>query len=548
MISHGINEEGLQKAKCQDLSETDEVKRGVLIEICWLENLLAMCAGCKANVAMGNHQGNKNSSPPNNWEFESARQRGRGLSCFNLQHKLHISPRALKTSSRGRRLKRLLMMNVEKRVQSTAEQRFDTATEQLSETIKEENKHHCSPTLDFTSGFKATCTSLVLSSGSHSPESQTSNPNFCGPDGDGGNSEMDGDLSSELSEYDNELYSGNWIVEDCIENFQGKIIPQSNLIIGSTEAGLPIKHANAKESSGVLQSATSSVRTKEGQLEGVIQQNSNINSDQLRDYLVPPKHTSTSGGLKDKDSKLPMSQTQNTELRQEEVLSMEKLHLLGRDLNQSLQKALKAVQLFADPDEDWKAIRVPKTEKMNLGTVWMQDPDEFMLVCQNSPLNRVQIKSERKAALFSSFPSSSNSLGSISPLGSPCSLSLSDPVLQQCIFPLPKEEKEEGSRMQLIQRQCSDVDNSSIIGSVSAPDEPSISWTTPTLPTMLISLRTGGHITPFSHAVYVDCDIMAGVDPKNSNFLYLLMFWYSLLRLNTKTLAKHTHTHTHTEC
>ncbi|XP_066533933.1 formin [Hoplias malabaricus] len=174
-----------------------------------------MRADCKASVAMGNHQCNKNSSLPNNWEFESAHQTRKGLSfSSSLKKTLHICPQALRTSFKRRRSKRSWLMNthgVEKRPGSTAEQRFNAEllSKGVSETTEGGHEQHCFQILDYTSGLE---THLVIYSKSYSTEDQKTDLTLSGT-GTGiaectGNAEMDGDQSSELSEYDNELYTG----------------------------------------------------------------------------------------------------------------------------------------------------------------------------------------------------------------------------------------------------------------------------------------------------------------------------------------------------
>ncbi|KAL6486431.1 hypothetical protein MHYP_G00058230 [Metynnis hypsauchen] len=483
------------RSQAKDLSETEKVKKGVLTEIHLLEDFLALCAACIASVAMGNHQGNKNSSLLNNLEFESACQRGNGLSCSaSPQSTFHISPRALRTSFKGRKSRRLTIMNtlnVEKRLQSITEQRFDT-TELLprsaSDTIKEGNEQYSSQILDFASGFK---TSLVLSSRTHSTEGQTSNLTFSETTEYTRNSEM----ANDLSDYDDELYVGNWSIEDRFESLQGEIDPQCNLAIGLKELALPMKDVMVKESLWDHQSTPLKVRMKVGQLEGIIECNSIIPLDQLRGCLDSPEQTSTASGLIHTDDKLPISEIKD--INQEEFLPMEKLQFLGEDMDQSLQRALKAGAHFAHYGEDCEGIRGPQMEQMSL--VWTRDPEtvnqEPIYIFQMTPVMSTQSKPERKTtsscSAFIYLLSSSNGLGSTPPLGSCCSSDHSIPMLQHHVLPLHKEERGEGNKTQLIAEKSPGVDGSSFSGSVSFLDSLNNNQTSQTFTTMLVSITAG---------------------------------------------------------
>ncbi|XP_017537645.1 uncharacterized protein LOC108410857 [Pygocentrus nattereri] len=454
----GLKRRGPRR-QAKDLSETEKVKKGVLTEIHLLEDLLALCAACIANVAMGNHQGNKNSSLLNNLEFESACQRGNGLSCSaSPQHTLHISSRALRTSFKGRRSRRLRIMNVEKRLQSIIEQidRTELLPRSASETIKEGNEQYGSQILDFASGFK---TSLVLSSRTHSTEGQTSNLTFSETTEYPRNSEMANDLSD-----CDELYVGNWSIEDHFESSQGEIDPQSNLAVGLKELALPMKDVRVKESLWDHQSTPSKVRMKVGQLEGIIKRISIITLDQLRGCLDSPEQTSTASGLVHTDDKLPMSEIRDN--NQEEFLPMEKF--LGKDMDQSLQRALEAGARFAHYGEDCVGIRGPQMKQMS--SVWTQDPEtvnqEPIYIFQMNPVMPTKSKPERKTtcscSAFIYLLSSSNDLGSTSPLGPRCSSDHSIPM-----------------------------DGSSFSGSVSFLDSLNNNQTSQTFTTMLISLTAG---------------------------------------------------------
>ncbi|KAL1253744.1 hypothetical protein QQF64_015973, partial [Cirrhinus molitorella] len=170
LISSGMKEVGPLMNEHKSLDKTNDVKNKVLSE-----DRFDPRVNCKAKAVMGNQQGCNNS------DLESDLCSGEDLCCTsNLENKLIISPKSRKKASRGQKQKKLWTMrslDVERRM-DVSKQRLNSTTEQLSQKALKDEKGQCEH---------------------ESPRTQTELKHNTGKD----SRNIEEDLSSELSEYDN---------------------------------------------------------------------------------------------------------------------------------------------------------------------------------------------------------------------------------------------------------------------------------------------------------------------------------------------------------
>lgn len=263
---------------------------------------------------MGNQQKNKNFDLLNKLELKSE-----NLCCSSsLEHKLTTSQKSLKASSRGRKLKKLWMMNSldveERRVMNKTK----SIHQKCSKTHKGEPETFVCLYASQTSGFnkEGNYTTYKIA-------------------------EDDRDLSSELSKYDNGYDLG--VNLDGLQNdlqdlmkttkhiLQAK--PEIRNMLPSYQCGLGVMEH---------QEALSRVRAEIVEVENIIHQVICASIDCLKDHIQSPLHDSTSGGLLHTEKYLP-TQEDPSESMQDEVFPLE---ICTLNKKQNLQSCPSEISSF----------------------------------------------------------------------------------------------------------------------------------------------------------------------------------------------------------
>lgn len=335
--------------------------------------------------------------------------------------------------------------------------------------------------------------SYVISNRSHGTEVRAS----CTPE-DTRNFEADGDLNTKMAEYNNEVYIVTWTTGQS-GDLQDDIQLRS-LMISSTKLGILVRDVIMKNTCLSLGSGFNKM------LEDVMQQARISTFDQLR------MHPSSADSLKSIDSKLSIPQAHGSECHQE-MVPMERVHVLEEDLNQNIRKVLRQERLFAKYSKNCDHTRHPEMED----AAWTQELDTInqkrIFIFQKNSVdlthNRFSIKlrAENIFAL-SAFTHlfRSCSMGNMLPFVSPFSSGIS--LIQHSIPFLSRDDRKDREKMFQLQSGNAAVDSSNSRTSVSARTRIINEQNTMVL-VLSISRAEGGYIlvllykTSYNHSIQV---------------------------------------------
>ncbi|XP_030626785.1 formin [Chanos chanos] len=455
-------------------SQTEELRRGVLAEICWQENLLSWHLDSKAQVDMG-HQHSKFSGFPANLETQNGCKRKGGPSCTSkVQHKISISPRTLRAMSHARCLKRLWMMNdlnTEDALQSQIKQSLVTDGEIYScgDLTKSSGgyQQHCPQDLLLSSGLNASC--IPVSSSFHFSEERSflsreeiDIEEVCV------NFEENADMVSEFSEYDNDLYTDGTSpcqspqdpINDLCQLQDRGTSADMNAVKKSSQTGdriLEDNHLIVPTDCQVYETkpyeVASRLAAKVDGVEGIMRQVGFTSSDWIKEQSPP---TSSTDGSPYKAPDPSFIQTLESVMA-EYNFPLEEPQGLGGDLSQNLRRALLMDELLEGCYGDWETVSTcdQDLEKRRIRVSLKKSTEKYNLIQyqhNQGPISSTpttpNLKPERKSipsasAILSVSPLSSSSICDVSSNLSNFSSRISSPVQEICALPWLKKEKEE---------------------------------------------------------------------------------------------------------
>ncbi|XP_031437787.1 formin isoform X2 [Clupea harengus] len=455
---------------------------GAVVEVPWLANLLALCADCQDQVAMGNHHGAKHSHSSEDWESQAGQQqtRGEGLSCGSCsggspQPTPSLSPTTTspRTWSRGRRLRTLRAMNslhAEETLQSLVKQRLDPAAELRTGGLRDATaggKEHEYPEIP---GMPSEMENDLNTAENLVPRLTDVQPALqnCSTEEESITVASKSHLPRKDSEYDNELYlcllNKALDTTPSLEDQEMHPAPQAAEPVtqsreGITEEWTVSPPTQFRFDSAELQDAALRVAAKMEEVESIIQRVRQTSSDWTRKSSL---HTSASSGLLSRARDEP----QNTEVSEEGAnIPVEELRALGEELNRSLRKALQLDGLLGNDDDDWEGmsgvrplLEEGREAAWDLESNEEKFPDPAVGLFQHnqypwspaatltssSSLGKKSASLPSLTSIFTSSPVPASTPGSLSPLLSSCSSRLPSPMPQHYILLLQRETREEG--------------------------------------------------------------------------------------------------------